>query len=153
MKTPQIRSLSIALTILLATQSAYSADVAYQVDAERLSPSEPKKTTEPAAIAVVNREWCVPGVEQSYSVGGVDNTGRCRPRQELSPSRVERSVHPRFRIEVAPGLRWSETQSKFVDDVPWLFSDDVWPLTRDLWDDAELMPMKGFHGMSLATQR
>ena len=134
------RIASIALGSLLAAQSAYSADVAYQVDANRLSLTEQTDAPEPASIAIVNREWCVPGVEQFWSGVALDNTFRSQRRYELSSSRAE-----------FPALRWSGTKRKFVDDGPWLFSDDVWPLTVNLWNDAELMPLTGLNGMSLAT--
>jgi hypothetical protein len=115
----RIETASIALAIVLAAQLAYSADVAYQLNTESLPANEPTKTTKPTLLTIVNREWAVPGVEQSET--------------ELPPAReFDFDKRPYVRFEVV-GRGYSTT----IPGPHWL--DDVaWPRTRAWFQQEEI---------------
>lgn len=140
---------SILPGIVLAAQFAYAADVVYKLDTKGLTGDEPTKKAEPVKLVIVNREWVVPGVEQTS--------------QDLLPP-VKFDFAGRPRIEATENCRDFGTRLRYPHTGPDWLEDVAWPLTRELWGSADLgpnmpasptvippMPPRGFHGMNLAT--
>jgi hypothetical protein len=142
---------SIVVGMMLATQFAYSADVAYQLNTVIMQASEPSKIVEPAKLAIVNREWAVPGVEQSS-------------QDLLPPAKFPYTGPPRLRIEASEDCRDADTCLRYPHVGPQWLDDVAWPLTRELWGSTDFapnmpasptvippLPPRGFHIMNLAS--
>ena len=118
----RIKLASIVLGSLLTAPFAYSAEVACQLDTKSLSANESTKTVEPAPLAIVNREWAIPGVEQTS-------------KDLLPPVKIDIASPPRLRFciesaedctDVATCLRYPRVGPEWLDEV-------AWPLTRELY--------------------
>jgi hypothetical protein len=149
----RIKLASIVLGAVLAPQFAYSADIAYQLETANLATSEPTKMAEPVKLAIVNREWAVPGVEQTS-------------QDLLPPIKLPYVGTPRVRIEASEDCRVADTCLRYPHVGPQWLDDVAWPLTRELWGSTDFapnmpapptvippLPPRGFHGMNLASGR
>lgn len=149
----RIQLAGIILGSMLVAQFAHAADVAYKLDTNGLTATEPTKMSEPPKLAIVNREWAVPGVEQTS--------------QDLLPRvKFDFAGPPRLRIEASEECRDIGTHLRYPHVGPEWLDDVALPLTRELWSNARFnlhvpvpstpmppIPLRGFHGMTLAAER
>jgi hypothetical protein len=145
-------AIATAAVYLLAMR-AFASDVDYQLQIATSTTIETPNTIVPPALVIADRVWVTPGVEQSL--------------KGLPPSPPLDARGPqKTRIEAAPRSRWPVSRTEFVADPPAWLDDAVWPLTRELWSNAEFelnmpvpstpipsLPPRGFHGMNLAMER
>ncbi len=99
-----------------APNVGWAADVVYKLNADPLVPREEPSISQPAALAIVEREWAAPGVDQS----SIDL---------LPPRKFDFTAPRRFCLENAPDTPWPH----ITDGGPQWLDDAAWPLTRELF--------------------
>jgi hypothetical protein len=131
--------------VLFSQVAIAGTDVGYDLNTSAL---ETTPAAQPAdnTIRIEDRTWAVPGVEQS--INKIDLVDQSGSRWKLA------FPHPHSSYcmsgNEAPRPQW--------------ISEIAWPLTRELWSDTGLeanlpapatpippIPLRGFHGMNLAT--
>jgi hypothetical protein len=103
-----LRSLVLS-TICFIPSIGVAFDVGYQLNDKPLAALEEPKAADPVAIAITDRVWAAPGIEQAFS--------------DLAPAREFDFAAPmRFRI-----VHVGESEGpQWLDDV-------AWPRTRELY--------------------
>jgi hypothetical protein len=142
---PKRTHLSFLAAVLFSQVAIAGTDVGYDLNTTAL---EAAPAAQPAdnTIKIEDRTWAVPGVEQSINNFDLVNQSGARWKGAFS--------HPHLSCcstgNEAPLPQW--------------ISEIAWPLTRELWSDTGLesnlstptmpippIPLRGFHGMNLAT--
>ena len=96
-------------TICFIPTTGTASDVGYQLNNKALTALEGPKATDPAPIAIIDRVWASPGIEQAYG--------------DLTPAREFDFAAPtRFRIVHAD-----------EDEGPQWLDNVAWPRTRELY--------------------
>ena len=95
-------------------------DVAYQLNDKPLATFEEAKTAEPFKIAITDRIWAAPGVEQTS-------------KDLLPPVKFDSQRPHRIHIVAAEDCRDSGTCLRYPHVGPECLDDVAWPLTRELY--------------------
>jgi hypothetical protein len=138
-------------SVLFSQGAIAGTDVGYELNTNALE-STPATPIADHAVKIEDRTWAVPGVEQS-----INNSDLVIHlwNESDSPTRI---AVPRFHS--------SHCLPANAAQPPQWIIDIIWPLTRDLWSDTGFgpnmpapptpippIPLRGFHGMNLATER
>jgi hypothetical protein len=144
---PQRTHLWFLAFVLFSQVAIAGTEVGYELDTSALKSTPPTQTAD-NTIKIEDRAWAVPGVEQPINKINLLNQSASRRRIAFSHPYSSRCI------------------SGNEATLPQWISEIIWPLTRELWSDTGLkpnlsapatpippIPLRGFHGMNLATER
>ena len=119
----QLRLIAIVFAISYWSAVASAADVYYQYVAEDENVDAAADNIGDPNVAIVDRAWLVPGMEQSdeYSM------------ESFSTGRLRRETH----VEPIVLLRHRDNEMSSIAQDPIWSKNDLWPRTQQMWQRGE----------------